>query len=107
MNDLTVTMLQQGKERIAQGWVQGRTSDGLGHYCAVGALCVSTTGPYDDWRGAFIEALESLRETTGCGVRHAATTHNDKCLSSQADVLDWFDRAIVWAKDQPTKDAAA
>lgn len=98
MSDL-VTRLQEGKELIARGWTQGvsRRMDGV---CVWWAVVETQTGlfRYDAVAVAAVAALSDTRECPGC---RSVPYHNDTCLSSHVEVLDWFDRAIRRAKEHP------
>ena len=102
MNDVVVALLQRAKERLAGGWCQrsfkshapfvNRVS-----FCASGALIEAAVPESDE---CYHAAREMLMVTTLCGPRCNILVHNDRHISSQIDALDWFDRAIKYAKDQ-------
>jgi hypothetical protein len=103
MNDVVVELLQEAKERIAAGWCQLALQkvypDGTVEVCALGA--------FRRQDGQFYKALEALHATLNCrrnhGSRHCASMsvvdHNNLCLRSQVEALDWFERAIRYAKE--------
>lgn len=121
LNDMTVTdLLQKGKERVAAGWCRyafiKRTETGY-VYCARGAV-----GAIDAPMHHLVMAAEKALEATMECPRHTVAefeiafngvisvpqdisagwrvaSHNNECLGNQTDALDWFDRAIRYAKD--------
>lgn len=99
MNDAVVTVLQKAKERIAEGWCQ-HTAYRLNQVCAWAALGV----PYSlglDQGAEFVAAVNILAAARDCPDCRSIPYHNDKCITSQVEALDWFERAIRLAKEHP------
>lgn len=84
-------LLSRMKARLVEvGWTRGPVF-------LDGRRCVLMVLDDRDWSGPW--AILALQATTGdaCdGVPH----HNDHCLQSEAEALDWLDRAMHWAKEQ-------
>jgi len=100
MSDDVVSLLQRAKETIAAGWGQGDYEPEPGLVCASKAIQVGAAYPIQDQYDMGV----ALAKTMNCdspGRRHNIPHHNDYCLRTQADALDWFDRAIAYAKEQP------
>jgi hypothetical protein len=100
--------LQEAKEHLAQGWcrrVLNRPTPSGQEVCALGAL-VAAAGSRRELMDAVTPAKRALLASMACSSsRHPdkqalISGHNDLCLKTQADALDWFDRAIRHAKDQ-------
>ena len=89
-----VELLQAAKERVAEGWVKYSFATPYG-VCALGALrtCGSTSYAYETARLWLHHALPS---DFNC-----VAAWNDSWATTQADVLDLYDRAIRMAKDDP------
>lgn len=96
MSETVVTVLQRGKEKIAEGWCQHESKNERGEVCAAGALIEASLDTKMQYR-----ATRALLAATACGKHHVfLSAHNDLCLDDQVGALDWFDRAIRMAKDQ-------
>lgn len=102
-SDAVVTTLQRAKEHLAEhGWWRGTrypSPSGPRGYAAVCA--VEALHARDIPLLVLLSAFDALRATTGDAHR-VIIDHNDHCLTSLADALDWFDRAIRYAKEQPS-----
>jgi hypothetical protein len=102
--DSAVTLLQAAKEKIAEGWCRGtlsRVVAGHRERCASGALMSARTRhtSYVVWH----VAQQALLATVTCQAwalhnRTSIAGHNDQCVQTQVEALDWFDRAIAHVK---------
>lgn len=112
MDDEIVSVLQQAKERIARGWCRFELWNPVRtQFCARGAVIDSiggrTAAHYQPHLvGPADRALAATRACRGraCALEEdqlAVINHNNICVENQTEMLDWFDRAIRWAKEQP------
>ena len=119
-----VSVLERAKGVLLEkGW--GREvmfNPETGRYCAAGAVAQAVLGHtkvvlVDEEPAATAVvgmAKHALIVTRGVHAqgwtkefpcRHVSD-HNDRCIGSMVEALDWFDRAITYAKDHYMKDVA-
>ncbi len=72
-------------------WIKGKSSDGCGCFCIVGACCevgaITAANLLDD--------LVSAEDFPDRGILRPAAAFNDDPATTHADVMSLFDRAIA------------
>lgn len=81
-------VLIKARKLVAKRWIQGRSSDGAGGFCSIGAIHAFTTRCGEDGPCSAVAKAAGLSSSTDLG------GWNDKPGRTQAQVLAAFDKAI-------------
>jgi hypothetical protein len=112
MSATPVSVLQRAKELVAVGWVgrQPKILNLNNEVCVQTALNQALAPPANNTlaaakarRTTFLTCQAALLATMGHDHQNqtlgAIPLHNDTCLTSAGDALDWLDRAITHVKE--------
>ena len=91
---LLVSYIKEAREFLAtHNWIQNHTSDGVGGYCAYGAICTSLRNIQDDHHATENKVLDALERCLPLGTT-GIIAYNDTYGRTKEQILEIFDCAI-------------
>jgi len=100
LREQILEVLSGVKEKIAVGWHKGSA-----HNRDISKVCVGFAITLEEAKrkfsyDIFAQTIKILLTVTNCSEQeHMISFHNDDCINSQAEALDWIDRAIKYTKE--------